>query len=312
MPLTDDPVALREWVAIGRRDDFPPPPSGSAPGGRGRVLRTRLLGGELIAYRDAQGRVQAGPPAADGTLARGLAVRERYGHVWTTWSDDPRPMIEMPEFDEPDRRLVAAGAVTVRTSAQRLVENFLDMGHFPYVHTGILGDEPGTEVKPYEVETIRELAEVHARRCRFFQPQAAKSAQGGIEVEYHYRTSGPFVVMLYKTSPPAPGRQDLIGLFLQPMEEDHCEVHSFVLVIDPDTPDVDLLHFQQVIFLQDRLIVEQQVPRRLPLWQDTEMPTRADASASAYRRWMREVGMRFGCEGGPPARPAPATAGAAR
>jgi hypothetical protein len=74
-----------------------------------------------------------------------------------------------------------------------------------------------------------------------------------------------------------------------------------VLVIDEDTPEVDLLHFQQVIFLQDRLIVEQQVPRRLPIWSDGECSVRADAAANAYRQWMRSVHMRFGCEGGPAA-----------
>jgi hypothetical protein len=35
----------------------------------------------------------------------------------------------------------------------RIVENFLDMSHFPYVHTGVLGEEPVTEVTDYRSES---------------------------------------------------------------------------------------------------------------------------------------------------------------
>ena len=47
---------------------------------------------------------------------------------------------------------VVGGSIAVGVSGLRVVENFLDMGHFPYVHTGILGAEPHTEVKEYDVE----------------------------------------------------------------------------------------------------------------------------------------------------------------
>ena len=36
--------------------------------------------------------------------------------------------------------------------------------------------------------------------CRFFQPQAALSAKGGIETQYQYRVATPHVTMLYKTA----------------------------------------------------------------------------------------------------------------
>ena len=66
-----------------------------------------------------------------------------------------RDLFPIPEFAEPDRRNLCAG-VGVYVSAPRVIENFLDMGHFPYVHTDILGDEPHTEVKDYDVEVSDE------------------------------------------------------------------------------------------------------------------------------------------------------------
>ena len=35
----------------------------------------------------------------------------------------------------------------------RVIENFLDVGHFPFVHAGFLGDPEHTEVGDYEVES---------------------------------------------------------------------------------------------------------------------------------------------------------------
>ncbi len=47
---------------------------------------------------------------------------------------------------------------------------------------------------------IREDAdEVWATKVHFYQPQAAKSAQGGITTEYMYRVPAPTCSVLYKT-----------------------------------------------------------------------------------------------------------------
>ena len=52
-----------------------------------------------------------------------------------------------------------------------------------------------------------------------------------------------------------------------------------------------LVAFQQLIFLQDRIILENQRPRLLPLDPRAEIPTRADISSVAYRRWLKEKGL---------------------
>jgi len=46
-------------------------------------------------------------------------------------------------------------------------------------HTDILGAEPHTEVLQYTTEIRRDVDEVWATNCQFFQPQAALSAAGG-------------------------------------------------------------------------------------------------------------------------------------
>ena len=189
---------------------------------------------------------------------------------------------------------MSCGSIGIHVSAPRAVENFLDMGHFPYVHTDILGAEPHTEVKDYDVEVSEERDEVLATRCKFIQPRAAMSATGAIEVEYVYRVPHPFCSVLYKSCPEDESRRDVIAIFLQPMTEERCRAHLLQSMIDSTSSITDLRRFQQTIFGQDKPILENQYPKRLPLDPRSETPIRADKSAIAYRRWLSQKGITYG------------------
>ncbi|MDG1067242.1 MAG: aromatic ring-hydroxylating dioxygenase subunit alpha, partial [Sulfitobacter sp.] len=98
-------------------------------------------------------------PTVIDAAGRTYPAQFRYGHVWTCLGDDPRPLFDIPEAAEQGRRLVPCGVVRVKCSPLRAVENFLDIAHFPFVHTGILGSEPHTEVAPYKAEIRDEVDE---------------------------------------------------------------------------------------------------------------------------------------------------------
>ena len=225
-----------------------------------------------------------------------LPTRQRYGCLWTTLGTPTTDLLPVPEADETDRRVIVCGAISVKSSGLRIVENFLDMAHFPFVHTDILGAEPHTEVTQYTTEIRREVDEVWATNCQFFQPQAALSATGGIMTQYMYRVANPFATILYKTCPNAANRWDVICLFVQPLDPDRCRAHPIMFLIDDTSDLTDLVHFQQLIFLQDRIILENQRPRLLPLEPRAEIPTRADATSIAYRRWLKEKGVTYGAQ----------------
>jgi phenylpropionate dioxygenase-like ring-hydroxylating dioxygenase large terminal subunit len=65
-------------------------------------------------------------------------------------------------------------------------------------------------------------------------------------------------------------------------------------LVDKRSSHLDLLRFEQIIFLQDRIILENQRPVLLPLEPTREIPTRADGASVAYRRWLKEKGLRYG------------------
>ncbi len=279
MTITIEAGTLDQWYVLDALTDIPATPR-----------RNRLLGIDLVTHRTADGTIVATAEATGGSLP----IRERYGYLWTTLGKPERDLPPIPEADEPDRRHVVCGAISVRASGLRIVENFLDMAHFPFVHTDILGAEPHTEVRHYTTEIRRDVDEVWATDCEFFQPQAALSATGGIVTQYMYRVAAPFVTLLYKTCPNAANRWDVICLFVQPLDPDRCRAHPVMFLIDDQSALTDLVQFQQLIFLQDRIILENQRPRLLPLEPRAEIPTRADASSVAYRRWLKEKGVVYG------------------
>jgi phenylpropionate dioxygenase-like ring-hydroxylating dioxygenase large terminal subunit len=67
-----------------------------------------------------------------------------------------------------------------------------------------------------------------------------------------------------------------------------------MFLIDDATSQAALTRFQQLIFLQDRIILENQRPILLPLEPRSEIPTRADLTSVVYRRWLKEKGIVYG------------------
>ena len=278
--MTDDRVALDDWYPVA--DAVPATAHG-----------TRLLGHPLrVGYAGGRARVTA--PRDDGREQRELPVVERFGLVWTTLGSPAKDVYDLPEAREPGRRYVRCGWVTLRTSAPRIVENFLDMAHFPFVHAGVLGSEPWTEVADYDAEIRRDVDEVWATNCKFFQPRVAVTESDGAYAALTYRVPSPFQVMLYRVCPAAPDRLDAILLAVHPLDEHRCRAQPVEYLVDDRSTDRELLNFEQAIFLQDRFIVENQRPLSLPLRPGPEIPVRADAASMAYRRWLREKGLTFG------------------
>lgn len=252
---------------------------------------TQLLERNITVFRDTSGKIAV--QADDGTL---LPSIERFGHVWACPGTPAHDLFAIPEADQPGRRLVDCGVVRVKCSPLRAVENFLDIAHFPFVHTDILGAEPHTEVGKYDVRIREESDEVWATKVHFYQPQAARSADGGIVTEYMYRVAAPTAAVLYKTCPVRPGEWDVIAIFVQPLSEELCDVWPWMALFDDETPQASLIEFQQMIFVQDRSILENQMPKLLPLDPGMEIPTQADLTSIAYRRWLKRKGLTYGAQ----------------
>ena len=276
-----DPVILNQWHPISSLEEINP---------SGKTFQTLLLDEEILYKMDKENKVLVW---RKGSRDENLPTKLAYGFVWVCLGNPPETLFLFPEFDEPNRKNKATGVIGVNTSAGRAIENFCDMGHFPYVHKGILGEEPHTEVKNYDVEISDEPDEVLATNCKFFQPRANVTSTKGVDADYIYRVPHINCALLYKSSIVA-GKLDVIVLFVQPMREEQIRAHTAMCIFDDSSTEKDIRLFQQLIFGQDKPILENQHPKRLPLNPRMETPIRADKTAISYRRWLLNKGLKYG------------------
>ncbi|MDM0044270.1 aromatic ring-hydroxylating dioxygenase subunit alpha [Variovorax dokdonensis] len=276
-----DPSVTESWLVAGSLGAM-------ATASEVQPWRTMLLDQEVALWHDAQGALHA---RCDGDP---LLVQARYGYAWICPGGRPaRELFAFPEYEEQGRRIVDCGPVGVGTSGLRVIENFLDMAHFPYVHAHYLGELPHTEVTPYKVDVDETTGEIWATDCRFWQPRSSAAHAEGSDAAYIYRVMQPFAAMLYKSSS-REGARDAIGLFVQPVSETRVIAHTVLAYFDDVSSDAELVAFQHTIFGQDKPILENHRPQLLPLEGRMETPTRADTMSVTYRRWLRERGHRYG------------------
>lgn len=225
-------------------------------------------------------------------------VQEAYGLVWVQLqapegADVPLPVFEAEANDQ--LRKLNCGPYDVAASAPRIIENFLDMSHFGFVHEGWLGSRDATAMAPYQVEPTP--TGVKATGCKAVQPQSNLHSTKPAEVEYTYEVTAPYTALLTKIPEEGSSKQgwhEAIGLFICPVTPDTSRVWFRLAVADFESTDAQLQQFQHTIFTQDQPVLESQLPKPLPLDPRAELHSAADRMSSAYRRYLKASGVSFG------------------
>ncbi|MSQ51178.1 MAG: aromatic ring-hydroxylating dioxygenase subunit alpha [Betaproteobacteria bacterium] len=269
----------QDWFPVARPLDLDP----------GTRVCTHLLETGIRISRDACGVL--GAQAADG---RELATCERHGLVWVCARATHREAPEFPESDDPTYRSVVCGPFGVSAAAPRIIENFLDMAHFPFVHANILGNEPHTEVRDYRIEEAPDEGGLIASDCVFWQPQSKVLTHGGSLVNYTYRVPRPLVAILAKLPQAAGSHGVAILLAVQPAYQERSIAWMVFCTTNLEPSDATVRANQDRVFLQDKPILENQTPARLPLGARSEMHLRCDRLSVTYRRYLDRNGVRFG------------------
>ena len=282
---------------------------------RGAALSMGRVDGDLLecpyhGWRfDASGRCVAVPalpqfvPPA-GHRACTYSARTAYGLIWVALQADvPEDAPDLlPAFAaeaDPDLRKLNCGPYDVATSAPRIVENFLDMSHFGFVHEGLLGARDHVAFTAHPVTPTPHG--FIATDCLAWQPQASLNASGGALVAYTYEVDAPYTCVLTKMPEPGALEQasfrDAIALFVCPLTPEKSRVWMRLATPDFTSSEEELRAFQARIFEQDRPVLESQRPRLLPISTSApvaELHSAADRSSAAYRRYLNERGVTFG------------------
>ena len=235
--------------------------------------------------------IPAQPDVPPPRKARAKAYRavERYGLVWVSLGEPAADVPPFPEWEDESFRKLLCGPYPVEASGPRIVENFLDVAHFPYVHENVLGVPERPEIADYEV-TVGERG-VEATGVRVWQPDPYGTGRGDW-VAYTYRAYRPLTAYLLKEST---GPRFSILLTITPHEPARSTAWMWMAMnYGHDIPAADLVAWQDGIFAQDRPILESQRPDLLPLDLTAELNIKADRTAIAYRRWLKRLGLSFG------------------
>jgi phenylpropionate dioxygenase-like ring-hydroxylating dioxygenase large terminal subunit len=219
-------------------------------------------------------------------------VRERYGVVWVCFGEAPGALPEFPLAEDAQFRTALAGPYRFRALGPRVIENLLDVAHLGFVHAGLLGDPERGEIEDYVVLQNEGSAKgPEAKEIRIWQPDPDGTGSAAL-VNYHYWVDGPLTAGFVKTH----GAQRF-GILAQvaPIDEQTCESRLIMsLNYGHETPDEELLEFQDRVSEQDRVVVESQRPELLPLDLQAELHLRSDRMAIAYRKWLRAIGFTYG------------------
>lgn len=227
------------------------------------------------------------------------AACEAGGFAWVCIEADAAAESLPPVFaaeHDAGLRKIDCGPYEVAISAPRIVENFLDMAHFGFVHEGWLGAREMAAIDDYRAEAT--ATGLVATGCKAWQPQATVHSAVPAQVEYTYEVTAPYIAVLTKVpdvgSVGIDGYRESIALYICPTEAERSRVW-FRFATSDFARDADAVRaFQDTIFLQDKPVLESQSPRCLPLDLRAELHTVADKASSLYRRHLKMRGITFG------------------
>jgi phenylpropionate dioxygenase-like ring-hydroxylating dioxygenase large terminal subunit len=212
-----------------------------------------------------------------------------YDLVWVCLGTPRHAVPDFPEWAAPGYRAILCGSYLLSAVGPRIIENFLDVGHFAFVHAGILGDAAHPEIADYTASFGPEG--VLAEGVRVYQPDPYGTGQGDW-VEYTYRVRRPLSAHFRKASDE---RGFAISLFVTPHDAAQSSAWMWMAMNSGhEVPEAELVAYQDRIFAQDQPIVESQRPELLPLDLQAELHLRSDRAAIAYRQWLRAIGLSYG------------------
>lgn len=219
--------------------------------------------------------------------------RERYGIIWTCLAPDAEPASGLPEWaelEDPSYRMMHDPPQEWAVTAGRMMENFIDVGHFSWIHTGTFGNRERPEVPSYEVE--RRPGGFHVEYPYLAANRAAAALGDGDTIQrwMTYDLHLPLACRL--TIDFGEGRRHVIFNAPTPVSRRRTRIFFFIARnFDHQVPARQLLDWENAVLAEDKPIVESQRPEELPVDLSEEFHIRCDRFATAFRTAMKELGL---------------------
>ena len=246
----------------------------------------------------ADGRCTKVPAQPDLPVPRKLCLEtyaciERYGLIWTCLAvdpDQPTSIPDWPELEDPAFLMMHDPPPEWNATPGRQLENFIDVGHFSWIHTGTFGNRERPEVAPYEVEKRPHGFHVE---YPYLAANSAGSALGDSPTIQRWMTYDLHLPLACRlTVDYGEGRKHCIFDAPTPVSKKRTRIFFFIARnFDHHVPARQLLDWENSILAEDKPIVESQRPEELPVDLSEEFHIRSDRFATAYRSAMKGLGL---------------------
>jgi phenylpropionate dioxygenase-like ring-hydroxylating dioxygenase large terminal subunit len=249
-------------------------------------------GGRCVEVPSQDRKTPIPPKAHCGTP---LAAVERFGLIFVSLGT---PLIELPDVPalaDPDRTTVHLTPFSGRYGAAQLIDNQLDVSHFPFLHGDTFGSPDGRGTVPPKLES-----DPWGFSFSLSSPILANNdpgvAAGVRPLAQHrmmrYRYRAPFFVELELTYP-VMGGSNVIVFFVQPETLDRATLYCICALEQPGGFTSDELEariaFEYRIIAEDLALQERFHDLALPLDPRAECHVRADRPALEYRRLLAQL-----------------------
>ena len=220
------------------------------------------------------------------------AAQERFGLVWVRLVEDgPRPLPEMPEWDNAEYVKVLPDSVDINAAAGRQVEGFLDVSHFAFVHAESFGEPDNPVVPEYKVsKTANGFVADYISTVSNYAHGFKHLNPPGFLWHRRFEVYQPFNAKLTVTFPGG----GLLHILNAASPVSARKTRLFVPIcrnFDRDAPVEATLDFNYQVFAEDIAIVERQFPEDLPLDLHAEAHFAADRSSITYRKGLSALGL---------------------
>ena len=237
------------------------------------------------------------PSSSDGVPVPARAhleifeVIEKYGLIWLCIGKPVNPLFDLKEEHDPSFRRINTEVQKWEVAATRMVDNFLDITHFPYVHSGTFGAGQETKVPNITLEYLDDDFFGYRYDVLAANPEEAKTTSGSDEETVERsKTSGfnlPLTVrstLTYRS-----GLEHVILLLSTPIDET-SSYFTFVIWRNDDfsVPAEEVISFDRAIGEEDRVMLEK-LKGAMPLGKTALVNVQSDKATVEWRRQLLEL-----------------------
>jgi phenylpropionate dioxygenase-like ring-hydroxylating dioxygenase large terminal subunit len=230
-------------------------------------------------------------PIAPTAHLTSLHVSEQYGLVWFCPGEPTQPVPHLGVDDDSTFTRLNTSMEVWNCSVTRMIDNMLDVAHFPYTHAGTFGREQELMVPKFTLEQLDDTFHGYTYSVTVNNEGEAKSMSGGLDdvIQLDMSTGFALPFSVRSTMSYENGIEQTLFMTASPLSADRS-YFTFVLWRNDDVSETgqEILNFEREVAREDREMLEQ-FPGELSLDQGALVDVQSDKASLEWRRRYRAL-----------------------